>query len=555
MFTYLLQVSPGLLIAAAASSVLSGICGVLLLSLINRLLNESERLPFILPFAMLAVGAMLCRMFANVSFQHLGESTNARLRHFIADKVTSADYQTLEAVGSAPIQSALAEHVSKVAEFFASMPSLLTNAIIVCGCLTYMALLSWPLFFVALLMIAIGSLGYHLAHMFAIKHLAIAAKEQDRLYGYFRALTEGAKELRINRQKREIFSQDVLGHSIESVRRSRAFGMSMFVAVGSWGSFLAYAFVGLVLFALAGNNQKVATGYALLCIYMVAPLEVLLVNIPRINLARTAMARIQTLIDELSSRERDDASLSLPSFERIELRHVLHSYRREDSDKSFSLGPINLEFPRGQLTFLVGGNGSGKTTLAKLLVGLYVPEQGEVLLNGRPIDDSLRDRYRQLFSIIFSDFHLFDSLLEPERPELDADGTRLLKKLRLDHIVGVRGGAFTRLALSQGQRRRLALVQACLEDRPFLIFDEWAADQDPAFKEIFYHELLPELRTQGRAVVVISHDDRYFQIADRIIWMEDGKVTSVTTNQSDPPAPHEQGLRVLSIEAQPQNTH
>jgi len=119
----------------------------------------------------------------------------------------------------------------------------------------------------------------------------------------------------------------------------------------------------------------------------------------------------------------------------------------------------------------------------------------------------------------------------------------------------VRGGAFTRLALSQGQRRRLALVQACLEDRPFLIFDEWAADQDPAFKEIFYHELLPELRTQGRAVVVISHDDRYFQIADRIIWMEDGKVTSVTTNQSDPPAPHEQGLRVLSIEAQPQNTH
>ncbi|MDP0953210.1 ATP-binding cassette domain-containing protein, partial [Klebsiella pneumoniae] len=90
-----------------------------------------------------------------------------------------------------------------------------------------------------------------------------------------------------------------------------------------------------------------------------------------------------------------------------------------------------------------------------------------------------------------SDFHLFERLLEAPRDDLDEEGNRLLAKLHLQHKVQVENGAFTTQALSQGQRKRLALVVAYLEDRPFLVFDEWAADQDPLFKEVFYTEVLP----------------------------------------------------------------
>jgi putative ATP-binding cassette transporter len=214
-------------------------------------------------------------------------------------------------------------------------------------------------------------------------------------------------------------------------------------------------------------------------------------------------------------------------FAAIELREVKHRYYHEQSGEFFELGPINLRFQPGEVVFLVGGNGSGKTTLAKLIVGLYPQESGELLLDGVAIDDASRDRYRQQFSAVFSDFHLFEKLLETGRGDVDDEGNRLVAKLHLQHKVQVRDGAFTTRELSQGQRKRLALIAAYLEDRPFLVFDEWAADQDPVFKQFFYNELLPELRLLGKTVLVISHDDRYFHVGDRIVRLESGKIVSV----------------------------
>ncbi|MCB1035646.1 MAG: cyclic peptide export ABC transporter, partial [Acidobacteria bacterium] len=76
------------------------------------------------------------------------------------------------------------------------------------------------------------------------------------------------------------------------------------------------------------------------------------------------------------------------------------------------------------------------------------------------------------------------------------------------------------------QRKRLALVTALLEDRPVYLFDEWAADQDPEFKEVFYHQLLPELKARGKTAIVISHDDRYYDVADRVVKLDTGRVVS-----------------------------
>src|SRR3546814_13534044 len=91
------------------------------------------------------------------------------------------------------------------------------------------------------------------------------------------------------------------------------------------------------------------------------------------------------------------------SFESVALENVTHRYFGEAQGGAFTLGPINLSFSRGEITFLIGGNGSGKTTLAKLLVGLYAPESGRILLNGQPVDEAQRDAYRQYFSVVFND--------------------------------------------------------------------------------------------------------------------------------------------------------
>ncbi len=180
------------------------------------------------------------------------------------------------------------------------------------------------------------------------------------------------------------------------------------------------------------------------------------------------------------------------------------------------------------MVILIGGNGSGKTTLAKVLTGLYQPDSGAILLDGVPVTELDRDRLRRLFSAVFSDFHLFPTLdgLSGPGASLDAEANALIAKLELAHKVSVTGGVLSTRALSQGQRKRLALVVAYLEDRPFYLFDEWAADQDPLFREVFYRRLLPELRARGKAVLAISHDDRYFDVADRCVKLENGRLVA-----------------------------
>jgi putative pyoverdin transport system ATP-binding/permease protein len=534
---HLISQSKVLLATASLVSVIHGAGSVFLLAQISSALTapEGDRADMALIFAITAVGVMLSYMCATILFERLGQRSHAELRSFVARRVLVADYRQLEVVGAARIQSALAEHCTRVAEFFESFPVILTNAVIVAGCLIYMAMLSWQVFLLALAVIAFGSLGYHLAHLRAIRHLNAAAEEQDRLFSYFRSLTDGAKELRLNRSKRTAFYEGVLGKSIELVRRERTFGMSLFIASASWGNFLIYAFIGTVLFVLVGDvpdRALVMTGFALVFVYMVGPLEALLLNIPRANLAHVAGERIDEITRAMSASETETDKVSPPSLQSVGLRGVLHRYYHEQSGELFTLGPIDLEFRPGEITFLVGGNGSGKTTLAKLLVGLYPPEEGQIIFNGSIVDNTNRDHYRQLFSTIFSDFHLFDRLLQTGSADLDGEGNRLLAKLHLHNKVKVQDGAFDTLALSQGQRKRLALVVAYLENRPFFMFDEWAADQDPVFKEVFYREILPELRAMGKAVLVISHDDRYFHLADHLVRLESGCLTFNSRAQS-----------------------
>ncbi len=193
---------------------------------------------------------------------------------------------------------------------------------------------------------------------------------------------------------------------------------------------------------------------------------------------------------------------------------------------------MNLTIQRGEMLFLIGGNGSGKSTLALLLTGLYTPTSGQVLLDGVAIDASSREDYRQLFSAVFTDFHLFANIIGPngEQPDPKVVDEWLLQlkmsdKLQIDnHIIG-------NLQLSQGQQKRVALLLAAAEGRDFLLLDEWAADQDPQFRRVFYRDLLPRLSAMGKTVLAISHDDSYFQHADRLLEMRQGQLRELTGSE------------------------
>jgi len=533
---YLIRQSKWLLTAAIFTSAICGICVVLLLAKINQVLNATseEANQHIVVFAILVFAVLVFQVAASTLFERLSQQAHAVLRRHISQKVLHADYRLLEEVGGAKVQSALSEHCLKVAEFFVRLPVIVVNGIIVIGCMVYIAWLSKEIFLISLIVLGLGSLGYHQVHLKAIKYLNRAAQEQDSLFGHFRALVDGAKELRLHASKRKRFEDNVLGESIEEIRKQRTVGMSVFVISTAWGNFLIYTFIGLVLFALVNDSperNQIVTSFALIFIYMIAPLENLLKALPAANIAKAAALRIEAVVEILSGESESTSTLTLfesQKFQSLELRAVTHQFYHEASDDFFTLTPISLNFQPGEIVFLVGGNGSGKTTLAKLLVGLYQSNSGDILLNGQTVGPGNIDAYRQYFSAIFSDFYLFDQLLDIPSDELDVAANQLLTKLQLNHKVHVAEGAFSTRTLSQGQRKRLAMVVAHLEQRPFLVFDEWAADQDPVFKDVFYRQMLPELKAQGKTVLVISHDDKYFDCADRLLRMEEGQLSEQT---------------------------
>jgi putative ATP-binding cassette transporter len=520
-------------ILAILTGILSGVSNTGLLVVINSTLAGGS-LPVtmqVLCFVGLCLVLPLTRFLAEALLTKLGQGALYNLRLQLSKRILGAPLRRLEEMGAHRILATLTDDLPAITNGLLLIPVLSINAAVIIGGLVYLGLMSWKVLLIVLGFMVVGIISYQLPIIKSLQYLKAARESEDDLLKCYGALTQGTKELKLHRNRREAFISDVLQSTVTSLRNHNVKGMLIYSAAASWGQILVFVVIGLILFALPGMtvmSQAALTGYVLTLLYIMTPLQVIMNTMPNIGRASVAVKNVEQLGFSLKSLEGDEDSSSHPEstnpWPLVELVNVTHKYKREGEENSFTLGPINLTLYPGEIIFLIGGNGSGKTSLAKLLTGLYTPESGEIRLNGRVVTDETRDGYRQNFSAVFSDFYLFERLLGLSHLELDEQARTYLSQLQLDHKVKVINGALSTTDLSQGQRKRLALLSAYLEDRPIYLFDEWAADQDPLFRDIFYYKILPQLKKQGKIVVVISHDDRYFAVGDRIIKLDYGKL-------------------------------
>lgn len=549
IISFIFNYSKRTFIIASLAGAIAGISSAGLLALLSAALRDEQPTPLRLAwfFAGLLIVSVLSNVVSRFLLINISQNVPFELRMRLCRQAFNVPLRKFEEIGSDRILAILTQDIAVIANGLSDFPVFCVNLAMALGCLIYLFWLSPAVFagFIVIMLLTMGTL--HLVNKRAGRHLKKARDDWDYLLNHIRSLLDGTKELRLNRRRREAFINDLMQPRAESLRRHNTRGRQIlgFNAAGSQAVYFIY--IGVLVFILPhfwAISSATLMAYALAALYLRTPMAIFFDIMPSFANANISLTKVEQtgLSFAASSPESDTVSGVAPACQQLDVSEVTHVYKHESGDGDFMLGPVSMTLRQGELVFLVGGNGSGKTTLAKLISGLYIPEAGELRFDGKSVSDNNRESYRQLCSMVFSTPHLFEHLLGHDKVTLDQRAQDYLAKLQLDHKVKVTDGVLSTTDLSQGQRKRLALLTAFLDDRPIYIFDEWAADQDPLFKEFFYLHLLLELKARGKMILVITHDDRYFGVADRIVKLDQGKIVQdaqlevATYAQFAPPA-------------------
>ncbi|MGL5944175.1 MAG: cyclic peptide export ABC transporter [Waterburya sp.] len=520
------------LILAIFMGAASGGCSTLLLAQINNGINNTN-LPnsqLLISFFSLVFITILTSILAQYLLVKSSQSAVYKLRLSLSQKILASPLRNLEQLGASKLLATLTEDINSISDAVLAIPFLCINLALIIGCLIYLAWLSWSVFLTTIIILIIGVLIIQLLVSKAYRLFEQAREIEDKLFKNFSAITEGTKELKLNRYRRDAFFADELEVNAAESQQANINSMTIIAIADGNAQLLFFLLYGLLIFALPQFQQietSILSGYIVTLTYLMRPLESIFEILPSISQASVALKKIDTLGLSLIDKVENLAMTSnynLAFTHSLELNNITHTYYREEDENNFTLGAINLTLYPQEIVFIIGGNGSGKSTLGKLITGLYIPEVGQILVDSQPITEANRESYRQLFAAVFADFYLFENLLGIAQDDLDLKTKDYLHKLQLNKKITINNNKFSTLELSQGQRKRLALLTAYLEDRPIYLFDEWAAEQDPYFRDIFYQQLLPELKQRGKTVIVITHDDRYFDLADRLIKLDYGQI-------------------------------
>ncbi|MCR9024957.1 MULTISPECIES: multidrug ABC transporter permease/ATP-binding protein [Aeromonas] len=517
-------------IAITLLSLLSAVSGIGVIAFINQSLIESvgDPLPILGQLVGLVLLLLVITLGSQLALTTLGHHFVYRLRGRLLKQLLDTDVARLRQIGQGPLLASLSSDIGQITIAFVRLPELVQGLVLTLGSIIYLGLLSPALLGVTALWVTVTMVVGWLLVNRVYRHLAHMRQAEDRLYQNYQSIIAGCKELALNRERAHFVYHQLYEQNARDYREQIIRADTYHLSAVNWSNIMMLGAIGLVFFLANGlgwANTNVAATFALTLLFLRTPLLQGIGALPTLIAAQVAFDKIAAL-----NLAEPDEAFPLPpapcSWQRIELEQVSFHYQGEGG---FSVGPINLVIERGEQIFLIGGNGSGKSTLAMLLTGLYQPVSGRILLDGEPVTD--RNGYLALFSAIFTDYHLFQHLLGPEPKE--ALVAEWLERLQMGSKLAIKDGFIADIDLSQGQRKRVALLLALAEQREVMLFDEWAADQDPQFRRIFYQVLLPRLKEMGKTVIAISHDDHYFSLADRLLEMRQGRLTELTGEQRE----------------------
>ncbi|MBP5979259.1 MAG: multidrug ABC transporter permease/ATP-binding protein [Halomonas sp.] len=524
-------------LGAIGLSLLSAGLGVGVIAFINqRLIEVGSPMSALPQFLGLLVVLLVVTLATQLALTLLGHYFVYDLRSRLVKRILDTDIERLERLGNATLLASLSSDVRNITIGFVRLPELVQGVVLTLASVAYLAWLSPQMVVITIVWIAFTmGVGWVLVSK-VYRHFNLVRATEDRLYKDYQSAIEGRKELALNRDRARRFFEDSYTANARDYRYHIIRADTYHLSAGNWSNIMMLGAIGVVFFMANGlgwATPAVAATFALTLLFLRTPLIQAVGAWPTLISAQVAFDKLASLklADYQPGFEVDDA---FASWQRLELVDVTYHYPAGEQGEGFHIGPVNLTLMRGEQVFLIGGNGSGKSTFARLLTGLYRPQTGQIKVDGQVLTPAQWHAFRARFASVFTDFHQFDLAMKAGGEKADpALIDTWLKRLQMQQKLQWEGDRVVNTQLSQGQRKRLALLLAIAEERDILLLDEWAADQDPQFRRLFYRELLPHLRDMGKTVFAISHDDSYFVHADRLLEMSQGQLRELTGEQRD----------------------
>ncbi len=538
-FRFIRREAGNMTIKISAFAMMAGLLQGMIMVIINgaaeKFPEKGLNLRYLIMFIICISGFILAKRYSLAMTANLIQHIVFSIRLRFLDKIRKTGLLAFEGLGKSQIYTVLAENTETIFDASRLISNAGSSAVMLIFSFLYIGHLSLTAFFLSIVIIC-GGVSIYLFNQTATgKDLTECLKKENEFFDSVNHLLDGFKEIKMNTTKsRDLYEGRIQQISTEA-RDINIRTEFRFIDNYIFAQAFFYILLATIIFLLPQITDLaygIIINITAVVLFMVGPLGNIVEALPLVARADVAIINIETLEKNLDAAidahatDAVDRPRPQTGFDAIQLENIAFSYMDPDRNQIFSLGPIDLDIHAGEVLFIVGGNGSGKSTLLKILAGLYYPHSGRMLLNDRVLEATHYVGYRNLFSIIFTDFHLFDRLYGLEK--IDPQKVwELLDIMELSEKTGFAEDRFTNIRLSTGQRKRLALIASYLEDKPILLFDEVAADQDPKFRKYFYEVMLQELKQRGKTVIAVTHDDRFFHAADRILKMEYGRIVSL----------------------------
>lgn len=535
--SFVKELRPILYIKTIVLSILSGVLSFIYITFINSIILEiiEDDIKFKKESIVVLSLTLLCfiwsRKVLSTFIINFSQSFLWTIRLSLIKLVLNSDYESFKSHKN-KVYASLVGDVPALTQASLTIIHFSSSVVMLISCFIYIWIISHILCLITLGVVLFGITVYQISNKLNQKHLIHARKLEDDFMKSFNAILSGFKEIFIDLRKgEEIFNDQLKSISQSSIFSTRKALIGL-LNNQMIGQLLFYGLIGVTLTVLAGQlniETGVIVKFLFIILFLLGSVETIMALLPGLIQAKIAFNKIITLELSLRSQkhsvEEVQAFNKLEDFVEIEIKNLEYGYDlKEDSEKdikAFKVGPINLFINKGDVVFIYGGNGSGKTTFISMLLGLLKPQSGQVLFNKELVDDENQKSYKMMFGVVFSDFYLFDGLYGIQFFD-EEKAQYYLKLFEIDHVVSFQDKKFSTINLSTGQRKRLALISILLERKPLIILDEWAADQDPYFRKKFYTKIIPLLKEEGFTIIAITHDDKYYNYADRLYKMEHG---------------------------------